>query len=146
MISQVSSPACNIPSKKTTNTLGCSVAAWAFRVPQTLFTISVRLEMVAKPQLFFLLISDVKLTFPSFLSSALIQKMARHQAAVPWIRRRVLGWCFTLLFPRASGESPSCTVRTQTTTHLPKPCPATPPSTVRGKGKTIPGCICTHIR
>ena len=75
----------------------------------------------------------------SFLSipSASIQKMVPRQAAVPWIRRRVLGWCCTLLSPRASAGSPSCTARTPTTTRPPKPCHATPPSTVRGKHAAV---------
>lgn len=78
-----------------------------------------------------------------FDPSALIRRMVPRQAAVPWIRRRVLGWCSTLLSPRVSVGSPSCTARTQTTTRPPKPCHATPPSTVRGKHEAItldPSC------
>lgn len=76
---------------------------------------------------------------PNFLShpSASIQKMVPRQAAVPWIRRRVLGWCSTLHSPRASAGSPSCTARTQTMTRPPKPCHVTPPSTVKGKHEAI---------
>lgn len=76
---------------------------------------------------------------PSLLSkpSASIQRMVPRQAAVPWIRRRVLGWCSTHLSPRASAGSPSSTAPIPTTTHRPKPCHATPPSTVRGKHEAI---------
>lgn len=55
------------------------------------------------------------------------------QAAVPWIRRRVQGWCSIPPSPRASAGSPSCTAPTPTTTPRPRPCRATPPSTVRGE-------------
>lgn len=74
---------------------------------------------------------------PLFTLTASIRKMVPRQAAVPWIRRRVLGWCSTLLSPRASAGSPSCTAPTQTTTRRPKPCHATPPSTVRGEHEAI---------
>lgn len=71
--------------------------------------------------------------FPLSLSTASMGRMVPRQAAAPWIRRRILGWCSTLLSPRVSAGSPSCTAQTRTMTRPPKPCRATPPSTVRGK-------------
>lgn len=66
-------------------------------------------------------------------SPASILRMVPRPAAVPWIRRRLLGWCSTLPSPRVNAGSPSCTALTPTTTRPPKPCHATPPSTARGK-------------
>jgi len=67
--------------------------------------------------------------------AASIQRMGPRQDAVPWTRRRVLGRRSTQLSPSAG--SPSCTARTPTSTRPPKPCHATPPSTVRGKHEAI---------
>lgn len=68
-----------------------------------------------------------------FNPSALTRRMVPRQAAVPWTRRRVLGWCSTRRSLRASAGSPSCIAPTRTTTRPPKPCRVTPPSTVRGE-------------
>lgn len=100
------------------------------------------LVIISKFYSFFLTHLDPLLNVPyfkpdnlpvSFCPAASILRMVPHQAAVPWIRRRVLGWCSTLLSPRVSAGSPSCTALTPTMTPRPKQCHATPPSTVRGK-------------
>lgn len=66
------------------------------------------------------------------VSPVLKVKMDRLLAAAQWICRRVRGLCSIPLFPRVAGGSLSSTAPTPTTICHLRPCPVTPPSTVRG--------------